>query len=302
MNTNIGVSLTVVVPIKNMEGQLGNLKSWLGNALDVGAEVVLVLDGCTDKTKDELKALGYEGNPNYIVLHTNGEGPGAARNLGIKSATRKWIIFWDSDDIGHIPQIIECLTTLGETDPQVCVCGYRIAPNGYGTAESAYLEGDSICDIESALLNPGVWRIIFSREFIKDCTFGSGDMGEDQVFLARVLSKAPKIEFLDNQIYTYFKEIPTQLTSGRVKSKRIVTSIFEINLLIPGAESKTQKLLYMMLLRMNFSLLKRHPLSFVITSLKLIFGQLVKFKRFPALAFIKAITEILKITFKGAAN
>lgn len=302
MISNIGINLTVVVPIKNMEGQLRNLKSWVGNALEIGIEVVLVLDGCSDNTEDELKALGYESVRNYKVLHTNGVGPGAARDLGMRSATRTWIVFWDSDDIGNIPQVIEAVSTLGEADSHICVCAYHIAPNGYSTAESEYLESDSIYDVESTLLNPGIWRIIFSREFIKDCTFGSSNMGEDQVFLARVLAKSPRIEFVDNQIYTYFKKIPTQLTSGGINPREIITSILEIESLIQSAESKTQKLLYIMMLRMNISLLKRYPLSFARTSLKLFFGQLVKFKGFPTLAFVRALADVLRINFKGAAN
>ena len=58
-------------------------------------EVIVVDDGSTDGTLEYLKSLGQR----VQVLQQGNRGPGAARNLGVKSAKGNYIAFLDSDDV-----------------------------------------------------------------------------------------------------------------------------------------------------------------------------------------------------------
>ena len=67
MSTSQVRNATIIVPIKNMAGKLTNLESWLSTALQLEIEVILILDGCTDNTDDELRLAGYYSYSNCIL-------------------------------------------------------------------------------------------------------------------------------------------------------------------------------------------------------------------------------------------
>src|SRR5262245_25804300 len=58
-------------------------------------EVIVVDDGSTDGTWEELQTLGSR----VRSLHQQNAGPGAARNLGAQHATGDYLAFLDSDDL-----------------------------------------------------------------------------------------------------------------------------------------------------------------------------------------------------------
>ncbi len=88
-------SISVIIPVKN-RAEL--LKATLNNILQQTlspSEIIVVDDGSTDhlpEVKDQFQhQVQFVENP--------GKGPGAARNLGLKLASGKYIQFFDSDDL-----------------------------------------------------------------------------------------------------------------------------------------------------------------------------------------------------------
>jgi len=70
-------------------------------------ELIISDDGSTDETLAIVEQFS-KANPmlNIIILKNLHQGPGAARNAGIKAAKGEWIAFLDSDDI-WLPNKIE---------------------------------------------------------------------------------------------------------------------------------------------------------------------------------------------------
>lgn len=86
---------STIIPTYNRAHLLGEtLDSVLAQEFDDN-EIIVIDDGSTDAT-DELLAR-YEGR--IRVFWQSQQGPGAARNLGIKHARGRYIAFLDSDDL-----------------------------------------------------------------------------------------------------------------------------------------------------------------------------------------------------------
>ncbi|WP_299361319.1 glycosyltransferase family A protein [Winogradskyella sp.] len=93
MNTKIKVS--VVTPVYNAEKLLKRcLDSIFSQDFDGEIEVLAIDDGSTDSS---LKIL-REYPKNIKIYEQANKGPAAARNIGIKNATGKFLAFLDADD------------------------------------------------------------------------------------------------------------------------------------------------------------------------------------------------------------
>lgn len=296
MVTQIESDISIVVPIKNMEGRLSNLVCWLSDAMKNQLEVVLVFDGCEDQTKSELESHGFREALNLKFINTPGVGPGGARNLGLHAASRSWVVFWDSDDIGDVAALQKAISNHTNPNTQICICQYRVAPFGFGTSASEMIVPAINLNIESALLNPAVWRMIFNREFVKECNFGKMNIGEDQVFLADALSKDPIIHFSELSVYTYFQGLPEQLTSKKLNPQAIIASISEVETRIPKCQKTSQPLLYLIIIKMSFTLLKRRYVTkFLRVIFSLLFNSGTIQRRFSLNYSFRALLFILGI-------
>lgn len=87
---------TVVIPAYNHASTLGEaVKSALAQTAPV--EVIVVDDGSTDHTRDELRAL--ERLDMVRVLALDHGGPSKARNAGLEAARGEFVMFLDADDL-----------------------------------------------------------------------------------------------------------------------------------------------------------------------------------------------------------
>ena len=78
-------------------------------------EIIVVDDGSTDDTLAFLAQLAQ--NSGIICLHQENAGPAQARNLGIQSASGKYIAFLDCDDI-WVPEKLEAQLSILEGNPR----------------------------------------------------------------------------------------------------------------------------------------------------------------------------------------
>ncbi len=91
--TKINEFLSVIIPTYNRKGFLKEALISVLNQKNVNLEIIVVDDGSTDGTREEIK--------NFPIRYFYKErgGPASARNLGIKKAKGNFIAFLDSDDL-----------------------------------------------------------------------------------------------------------------------------------------------------------------------------------------------------------
>jgi len=118
--------ISVIIPAHNEEGLIGNcvkeLKTWMSSWVDRSWEVIVVDDGSTDSTFNQLK-LAKEDVPELVILSLDGNhGQTAAFDAGFRSARGKIIVTMDADMQNHPRDIPRLLDHLEDWD---VVCGVR---------------------------------------------------------------------------------------------------------------------------------------------------------------------------------
>ena len=101
---------SVVIPVYNRAGPLGNaLRSILAQSCQ-DFEIVVVDDGSIDNPK---QAVDRFLDPRIRFIRQDNRGGGAARNAGIDNARGRFIAFLDSDD-EFLPDHLETMRRLLE--------------------------------------------------------------------------------------------------------------------------------------------------------------------------------------------
>lgn len=92
-------SFSVIIPTFNRENLVQRaIKSVQNQIYEGDCEIIVVDDGSTDKTKGILRKLAEEDKRIEIVSHERRRQRQAARNTGMKKASKNWICWLDADD------------------------------------------------------------------------------------------------------------------------------------------------------------------------------------------------------------
>ena len=113
-------SFTIIIPTYNSEHFIGDSLLSVFEQTYADYEVIVSDDGSKDNTVKIVKNISDKFPAKKIkVLKNKHNGPGAARNIGIKAAGNEWIAFLDSDDVwvkGKLEKIAEFILNYPEVN------------------------------------------------------------------------------------------------------------------------------------------------------------------------------------------
>ena len=118
--------VSVIIPVYNRGALLEKSVVSIQNQTYKNLQIIIVDDGSTDNTLETAYKL-QKKDDRIQVLTQKHTGAYAARNLGIKTASGKYIAFQDSDDESH-PTRIEYLLKYMRKHPQIDVITTAVAP------------------------------------------------------------------------------------------------------------------------------------------------------------------------------
>ena len=95
--------ISVVIPLYNKRGLVSQTIATVLAQTYNGYEIVVVDDGSTDGSIDEVKAIA---DPRIRIVSRQNGGVAAARNTGIQHARGEFVAFLDADD-RWAPQYLE---------------------------------------------------------------------------------------------------------------------------------------------------------------------------------------------------
>lgn len=206
--------LSVVVPIHNMAGRLQNLDQWIAQTIDVDMEVILVDDLQDQTCSTELSNL-IKKYPKAKINLLSGlyKSPGESRNVGKIEACGDWVMFWDSDDVGHPCEVIAAIkgTSAGFN---TAIFSYEVRFQEDSARNLVKHVSPDWTKLDEIAMNPGVWRFAIKRELLNGVDFPEIKMAEDQIFVGRLSRKHLKIKFIDEIAYSYYRNVSGQLTSN----------------------------------------------------------------------------------------
>ncbi|GAA5036486.1 hypothetical protein GCM10011506_30380 [Marivirga lumbricoides] len=100
------MEVTVIIPTFNRAGQVINLLKSLEKQTFKEFEVVLINDGSGDNTLETLNEYNQTTNLQLTIIDSINKGRAVSRNLGVKQAKGKILIFFD-DDVRANPDCIK---------------------------------------------------------------------------------------------------------------------------------------------------------------------------------------------------
>jgi glycosyltransferase involved in cell wall biosynthesis len=147
--------ISVVIPALNAERFIGEaIESVHGQTLKV-AEIIVVDNGCTDRTTQIAAELGA------VVVAEGRPGPSGARNAGIRSSRHEWIALLDSDDLWDARKIeFQWKAIQSCPDAGVVACYFRV------------IQDDSVILEDSVAASQQRWAGYHGRTIVnEECSY-----------------------------------------------------------------------------------------------------------------------------------
>ncbi len=159
--------MTVVIPTRDRASMLEHaIISVLASPLVRGPQSVIVVDdGSTDGTADVIASSGVE----HVRL--TGDGPGAARNAGLRLVTTEFVAFLDDDDVWLPGNMSEQVTALDSSPSAAFAFGrvqrtdHELQPFGDPFPAASVLPQDMHAFVYGAHLQLGA--ILFRTNLVK---------------------------------------------------------------------------------------------------------------------------------------
>jgi len=183
---------SVVIPTYNHAEYIGRaLQSVLKQACD-DTEIIVVDDGSTDDTRDRVEATA--GPITYLRIPN--QGPGAARNHGVRESRGQFILFLDADDAlldGAIETLGQFQRRCGSID---MFCGGYVSVDRCGRRNDrrlprlGQLRDRNFLACVSGKLELQIGATAIRRQLLEDLPFPENVRnGEDVVLFAQALAR-----------------------------------------------------------------------------------------------------------------
>ncbi|USS90339.1 glycosyltransferase family 2 protein [Fructilactobacillus carniphilus] len=203
--------ISIIMPAYNSEKTIGRaIDSIIKQKTKYKFELIVVDDGSKDNTIQIVKRKAANGN-NINLLLQDHQFQAKARNLGIKKAKGKFIMFADDDDL-YLHGFIEKMGN-SIAEKQLVIAGIQKENNGEINLETNSLleSADSkeqligIYLTKNQEMDVGLWNKIFIKKVIEDnnISMSNDNFFEDSLFVLDYLLAINyrKIYFINEPLY-----------------------------------------------------------------------------------------------------
>jgi len=221
--------ISVIIPSYNRAGLIRQTIENLLNQTQPPLEIIVVDDGSTDDSVRVIRSFGSA----VRLFEQKNQGPGAARNEGLRMAAGEFIQFQDSDDLYSLNKLESQSKLLEQTGADIA----------FGPWAHVFIQEQKLkfqtCVLQQSLpptkINLACWQLrgwstvfqslMFRRSFLINIGGYKTDMryGEDMEFFFRILLQSPRVAFAPDTLTLYRVNSSNNLSEdGASQYNRIV--------------------------------------------------------------------------------
>lgn len=210
-------TISFVVPAYNVASYLDECLDSVVKSSQPGDQIVLVDDGSTDETADRCRQWAVD-HPTLITLIEQGnQGLSAARNTGLRFATRPYVLFMDSDDVVKPEAVAKARPVLDKHEPDILVMDFcwwypertqpfNRSPMCSHSLRSPDLDRNAFCLQTFKDNRLSACSRIFRRDLLAQLApdvFPPGDAYEEIATVPRLTLRARSLYYLDEVLFDY---------------------------------------------------------------------------------------------------
>lgn len=204
--------ISIIIPVYNCEKCIERIAETIRNQSYKNIEILLVNDGSVDSTRELCEK---EARLDYRIKFISKENGGvsSARNIGLKNATGKYVLFVDADDSINETYISDLLEHTGEAD---LVLSKIVALNEKCEILRDYGCNDNVDKKNGLKLKYwSVWGKLFKRTDLEGIWFDENiAIAEDLKFVVDYVCKIkPIVTYCENAVYYYMDNVESAMHS-----------------------------------------------------------------------------------------
>jgi glycosyltransferase involved in cell wall biosynthesis len=215
-------TISVIVPVYNMEKYLVQcLDSIVGQSYR-HLEILLIDDGSTDRSPEICDRYAAE-DERIKVIHRKNGGLSAARNTGLDAAAGEYVGFVDSDDWLDGDMYEFLLGDLLSAGADIAVCGYYITtddseePNDKSGSYRVLGQAEALeLLLQDGILQNFYWCKLYKRALFDSIRMPEGKTFEDAFTQHLLFEKVQKVVL--HNVPKYHYRYRSDSVCGRIKS------------------------------------------------------------------------------------
>ena len=213
--------MTVIIPTYNSQDTIEKCLNSVISQNIKQIEIIVVDDGSSDSTVNKVKQIQKKTDVCLKLYKQKNNGPGSARNNGIKRASGKYVTFLDSDDYYDGSYFESVLSVISSKNPDIIFIetvnekkdGKIIGRDHI--CRYAKRNKDELVNLQTAgIISWGPCSKIVKKEIADQCTFSNMKVGEDAIYSFGVLTRATSIAFVEKPLYHYVYNTNGQHAAG----------------------------------------------------------------------------------------
>ena len=237
-------AVTVIVPIYNVEPYLEKCLDSLINQTLKDIEIICVNDGSTDNSPKIIKRYA-DKDSRIVVISQQNQGLSASRNVGIKRASSKYIMFLDSDDWLE-PQALErSYDAIIKNNVDVVLFGVMSIAESQKFAEETGCYNKYYSKFEFSTgfykftgnfrkIRPSAWAKLYKKEIIYkyNLQFPVGLINEDEAFLWFYFTHIKNFYYINAQFYNRLVRENSIMTNVRNNNTNRLDFLFIMDIIL----------------------------------------------------------------------